>query len=457
MIGAVVAVAGAWIGVAELHDNSFLTHLATGRLILDSGTVPTADPYSFTAPGEPWVVQSWLASLLYGGLERWWGFDGIRILTAALSAAVAVIIWSLTRRADSVLVRLGVTLVALLAAAAPFAERPLMFGYVGFGLCLLVVHRGLDPRWLLPMGWIWVNTHGSFPLGLVVLATVVVGQRLDGQRRPEALPALGWLSLGLLAGAVNPLGPRLLVFPFQLLGRSSFLSERVAEWQSPSFGTWDERAFLGLVLLALLVAPRARRFALLVPAAVLVGAALVSQRNIPLATMTLMPLIAAGVPSLGSIRTEQRRAVHGPALVAVAAIGVVSLLVAVRGPDVDLEAYPVEEITALDDRGLVGVGARLVTHDFVGNYLTARFGDDAQVFLDDRFDMYPRAVLDDYVALRELDDPERVLERWEAGAVVWRADEPLAEWLAQVDGWTAVSVDEDYVVYCRVGDPRCDG
>ena len=68
--------------MGALEINSFLTHLATGRLIIETGAVPSADPYTFTGYGEPWVVQSWLVSLLYGVVERMSGFGGIRVLGA---------------------------------------------------------------------------------------------------------------------------------------------------------------------------------------------------------------------------------------------------------------------------------------------------------------------------------------------------------------------------------------
>src|SRR5690348_7781337 len=35
-------------------------HLATGRYILDTGSIPRADMFSFTAFGRPWVSYSWL-------------------------------------------------------------------------------------------------------------------------------------------------------------------------------------------------------------------------------------------------------------------------------------------------------------------------------------------------------------------------------------------------------------
>ncbi|MGH2684355.1 MAG: hypothetical protein ACRDJP_02680, partial [Actinomycetota bacterium] len=79
LTGVVVLVLVVWaigIGFFPLFDNSFLTHLATGRMIVDDWAIPRHDPFSFTASGEPWVVQSWLASVLYGAFEELWGGHG---------------------------------------------------------------------------------------------------------------------------------------------------------------------------------------------------------------------------------------------------------------------------------------------------------------------------------------------------------------------------------------------
>ena len=60
LLGACAALVGAGIGARRLDDNSFLTHLATGRLMLEDGIVRT-DAFTWTSAGEPLVVQSWLA------------------------------------------------------------------------------------------------------------------------------------------------------------------------------------------------------------------------------------------------------------------------------------------------------------------------------------------------------------------------------------------------------------
>ena len=59
-----VGAAAAFVASRPLTDNSFLTHLATGRLILADG-VPAENPFLFTGTSFP--VPSWWWSVLLAG------------------------------------------------------------------------------------------------------------------------------------------------------------------------------------------------------------------------------------------------------------------------------------------------------------------------------------------------------------------------------------------------------
>ena len=50
----------------------------------------------------------------------------------------------------------------------------------------------------------------------------------------------------------------------------------------------------------------------------------------------------------------------------------------------------------LEETGLLAAPHRVAHLDFVGNYLELRFGRRVQVFIDDRYDMYPVEVSRDY-------------------------------------------------------------
>src|SRR5690606_32912321 len=125
------------------------------------------DVYSYTAGGAPWVVQSWLVSLAYAVAESLGGLTLVRAVVGLSAGAVAALAWALLRPVEALVVRLALAVLFLVVAAGSWAERPLMVGLVGFALVVLAGEGRLEARWLLPVGWIWLNSHGSFPLGVV--------------------------------------------------------------------------------------------------------------------------------------------------------------------------------------------------------------------------------------------------------------------------------------------------
>src|SRR5207248_11547445 len=61
-------------GAVQIHDNGVFTHLNTGITMAQTGAIPRRDPYSFTAHGHLWVVQSWLPEWTYGWVYRVGGY-----------------------------------------------------------------------------------------------------------------------------------------------------------------------------------------------------------------------------------------------------------------------------------------------------------------------------------------------------------------------------------------------
>jgi hypothetical protein len=451
VVGSLFALGGLAIGLAAISDNGFLTHLATGRIILDDG-IPRHDVYSFTVPGADWVVQSWLASIVYAGLDRIGGAAAIRLATGLLTAGISALAWRLTRPAGSLFVRIGSVALVLGVGTVMWAPRPLLFGLLFLGITLVVVQEQRLPLWiLLPTFWLWVNTHGSFPLGLVAVGCLAVGAKLDGVTPRRELRVLAWAAAGTVAAAINPLGPALLTFPIHMLDRQDLLSE-IIEWQSPSFDSGWSRLFLLLVVVAIAALARRPSWRAAVPLAVFVAASLLAARNIPVACLVVLPGIASGLAGLGNIDGLRRSATNTVGVVAVAIVAVVVVSSQLSEPDYDLRGFPVDAIAHLDQAGQAGPGstARIAASDRVGNYLEVLYGRDARVFLDDRLDMYPPWVVEDYLALRQgAPDWSEVLERDEIDVVLWRRSEPLSSLLAADPGWRLTYSDESWVVFER--------
>jgi hypothetical protein len=280
---------------------------------------------------------------------------------------------------------------------------------------------------------------------------MLVGRLLDRERPTIELRVLGWASLGtLLGGLLSPIGWRLLVFPAQLLERRDAFA-RTAEWEPPTFtGTAEKMFLIQLGLAIVLVLWRSRRWRSILPVVVFGALSLQASRNIVHASLIMVPAMAAAAAGLGTIdgRTPQRmlRPVAAALLALFALVAVVGVT---QQPNVNLEDYPVASVAWMRKNGMLGLDDRVVTRDFVGNYLEVKYGpDEVQVFFDDRVDMYPTKVIDQYsVLIDKGSDKAAMLEDVDASAVLWDTDSDFGDWIEDPDnGWTIVHRDPGWVV-----------
>ncbi|MEO0494498.1 MAG: hypothetical protein AAF081_13905 [Actinomycetota bacterium] len=454
--GVAAVLVGIGIGAQRLGDNSFLTHLATGRETLDHGFV-RSDVFTWTSAGESLVVQSWLASALYGVVDAVAGFWGLRVLMAATAGLLGGLVWRLSGRAESLITRLVVTIPVFYIGVTTWTERPLLLAFCCFLATLVIVEEERDVRWLLLIGFVWINVHGSWPLGVVLvgarwLGAIVGRRRGDGAAQAATdWTAAWWLAAGIVAGGMlNPYGPRLLTFPIELLGRREVL-QHVSEWKPSSYGSLWSQLFLVLVAAGVLSVRRAP-WRLIVPALVFVVAALLSARNITLATFVLVPLLSAGLSQIPGVDPNRRSDAIRLATTALASLAVIVPLVAIRGPHVDLDRYPIEAVNAMvDDLDLSPADRRVVHQDFVGNYFDLRFGDAGATWIDDRFELHDLELVEDYLVLLDATPGwDEVLRRHDPDALLWPADKPLVE-VALADGWTEVWGSDDWVVLVPPG------
>lgn len=445
LVGLLLVLVGVRLGLQPLGDNSFLTHLATGRLILEDLRVPTTDPYTFTAAGTPWTVQSWLASVWYAALEEVAGLRAIQFATAAATGCLVALVWRLARPSAALLARTAVVGLVVLVGATGWSERPYLYGLVFLALVLLAAEGGLRPRWLVPVFWLWVNVHGSFVLGLGLLVLVALGHRMDRGSWGVEVRCLKAAALGVMLGAVNPLGLKLLVFPFTSMTRNEQLAQ-ILEWQAPTFTGWGQRAFLVLVVLAIVALVRRPSWRAAMPVAVFTVLALLAARNVVVASVVLVPFVAVGLGDLGDLRCDRRFRLGRPVVAALAVLLVLLPVSTLGRPVMVHDAYPVTALEWLERRGGLGPRSRVVTPDYVGNWLELH-RPGTPTFLDDRADMFPAGVIDDVLVLRGgRPGWSEVLQRWAATAVVWQSDSPLATILSLSPDWRVVYGDDEWIV-----------
>lgn len=474
-----------------LSDPGLGWHLRNIDAMIAEGGWLTHDPFSGPRGGQPWLSNQWLGELPLWLGARWAGLEGI--------AAVATLVLALTFRclyrmleADGLPWPVASlwTAWAALATSCSWVARPNLFTLLFVMLTARACesfHAGrLTSRsllWLPPLFMVWANTHGGFVAGLVLLAATCAIEcgiwcsATDGEASRAAwAKATSWGAILLsciLATFVNPYGPSLYAWVFQLLGNSYFMDLH-SEWKSPLFHGQGAFQFESLMLLFPLLLALSRRRANAVElglSILLFHFALTGLRYLPLWVLVATSLLArsaAEVPALARGIEYLRRLAEGGFLFAVhcgrapwlwSAGAAIALLMGARALEGRVARLLPEVIpTAALDRLLALHAERphaVVFHAYDwGGYL-AWHGwqpNDAgfRNWVDDRNEVQGQAHVESYFSiLLAQPDWQSKLDAAEVEFVCVPPDAPLARRLAETAGWQAVDGDKWAVIYRR--------
>src|SRR2546426_1126479 len=409
---------GLWRPGGLLQDPGTGWHLVTGRYILDTGSVPARDLFSYTAAGHPWIDQSWLFDATSALLVRLGGLPLFATVSALVYAFIPALVFRRALRIGAGLApALGLTVLAYLVLCSHAIARPHIVTYVFFALVLERLddfQTGRLPAralWWLPLlALVWANVHGGFFIGLVlggVFAGVAALRAVvfrDAEERRRALGFAAVLGAMGLATLVNPHGPRLHTAVQEYLSLRSI--RYFHEFQSPDFlaASVPVLSFEALTLMLVLVLGLGGRrlpwveMALLV---LLLHQALHSARHMNLFAIVAAPIIAREItPWLDALRPafqERWRAIareqvalrsallYFPALCALfVALSLAGVLPLPRTlDDLQLSRGAAEFIATHQDRF-----GRLFNTDDLGGTLIYRFWPRLRVFVDDRNAVY---------------------------------------------------------------------
>jgi len=448
-----LALFGFRLGARPIGDNSMFVHLRTGMDTVRTGAIPRRDPYSFTAHGHPWVVQSWLPEWTYGWAHKLGDYRLVVVEQAILMAFLALLLGLLARAGTPLRTALAAG-IAVGVGAAYWVPRPLMFGLICMALSVLVVERRWSRWWLIPIMWVWVSSHGSFLLAIAWLGGRGVGEAVDQKGWPsESVHYAVGMVAGLAVSVLNPLGPKLLTFPLAVQQKASVF-KTIVEWHSPNFQTASGEFTLVFLVIALLVFfRRGIRWSDAVPIVGMLAASLIAQRNLPLAAVIMAPALGRALSPEQDRPPAERRE---PSTVNMGFAVVLGLAFAIfaagiyRSAPLNLKSYPVAAIDFLEESGLRGPSHRVAQQDVVGCFFDLRFGVHARVFVDDRYDMFPLSVSNDYASLlKGNQDSLPVLDRWKVDVVLWDKSLPLVTTLKATGKWQDVYAKGDWVILHR--------
>ena len=313
------------VGLRAVSDPSPWLHLRVGQFLLDGGRFGLPDPWA-PYPVRSFVPTEWLPSVIAAQVYAVAGLPAISWLRCvSMLLLLTAALWS-ARRVAGTVPSLLAAFAAVVAAGEGMTERPQAISFVMLAITVGAWWRtagDLKPRWwLIPLTWLWAMSHGlwivGLGLGIVMVATLAIDHRLD---RKQAGRLLAIPALGLVAAALTPVGPRLLLTPLTVGANGR---DFVGEWQPTSIR--DPYAILTLAMLAIVLLGWIRSRA--VPPwwqIAIAGLSLVStlamSRTIAVGAVLAAPLFAQALQQYlrTSVRPPTRRDVMGWLALVVAA------------------------------------------------------------------------------------------------------------------------------------------
>jgi hypothetical protein len=468
------------LNIAEglLGDGDTGYHIKTGEFILDTGQVPRVDIYSFITPPLKWTAHEWLAETIMAIIYRGSGLTGVVVFFAVLLATTHWLLYAVLRtKSDDIILCTIVTLLATLTASSHWLARPHLFSLT----LLLIWYHLLDQfqyndrstlNYLPILMLLWVNLHGGFMLGIVLLTIYLAGNliysltdspatALGHRAKAKALSLIALLVIA--ASIVNPVGVEIFWFPFRVTS-DRFIMDYVIEFMSPNFHQALPFKYMFIAVIAALALARTRLN--LIEAALLILVSymsLYSVRHVSVFAIIVAPIllkmssgIAESLPKRLSEFYQARRKVFadldgqldGKLWPAVALVVVVGLaLVGALRVSFNNKIFPVAAVEFLKREKLSG---NMFNNDEFGDYLIFSAWPQYKVFTDGRSDMYGEKHGSPYLKVAGVQPGwKEILNRYDISWIFFQTQTALSAALLEQPDWHPIYSDKVATIFVR--------
>lgn len=476
-----------FVALVPTVPNDFWWHLAVGRIIAREG-LPYTNLFAWSLPTDtPYIYQSWLSEWLFYVLYAIGGFPLVVFIRNLLfTMTFGLCGYDAYRRSGSW--RLAALAIVLAGAMSMnnLTTRTQNWSLLPFVLTSLLLHGYVEGRverrmlWLLPAIMIfWVNAHGAFVNGLLLIGAYLAGElvrRLLRQSRAltwERLKDLAFVAVGtLLAIFVNPQGFGIVGYVNLLLSNPSS-QNLINEWQPPSPRTLAGGAFFIAVLVLVAAFGLGRRRPSITDVLLACGfgwMAFSASRHVIWFALVAMPLVAQSLAAPRSALASERKAIFPIANAFVAVLLLVLLLMLQPWFKYTLpwpEPYRALFVDLPDGQQLFSSNTPVAAAEYLktepcsghlfnemgqGSYLIWALYPMTQVFIDTRIELYPSEQWQDYIALSEGRDLDRLLvTKYDVACVLLdRQGQPeLSAALARDGSWSRTFSDAHAEIWRR--------
>lgn len=431
-----------------LAESDTFWQVRTGLLTLDTGALPQADTFSWTASGAPWQAHSWAFNVVLGLAYRGAGLAGVALVCMALTLAAAAAVLALLRTRGVTPLPAAVAIVASAPLViAWYSARPQAVDYVAMPVLLLLLDRLPRGRSAAPtligiaaLMCLWVNLHEAALLGIAIAGAHAVLRAVFRANRTVVVRSALAAGVAVIGSLANPWGASVLLRAGDVAAASTTV---ILEWQRPD--PTDPVTLVALLLgaLALWRAVRTRDALYVAAVGVTLAGTLTAQRILPILVLVSLPMVM-GVGTHPRITTylRSRRAVFVPGLI----VGELAFAV-VAAPSLMHIGQPDPEVYSPTVVAAIPSGCRVYNEYLLGGYVILE-RPDVLVSVDSRNDLYGvDAVLDNARVIAGRADHGVALRG--AGCVLIAPASGLATALRSDPAWAVSAEDATAALFVR--------
>lgn len=283
---------------------------AAGERIISTQALPRSNVYNGALHINHWVAYEWECNVFIALAARLGGLQGLTALLIRLSTLFTLLLYGYAYlKSRSALAAFASCALMLPVMGKFLTLGPHLLGDIFLAASLITLERfrqgAQKTLWILPVIFaVWVNIHGTFVLGLLVLGAYWLCGL--GDFRAGRLVAAPWpahqrrhlllvMLLCVLALTFTPYGTSLAAYPFELFASHPFSRALFPGERAGLTPAWAEAALCVFVLAALGTA-LLRSACQLEEAALLllvVCAVFTDPQWVPFGVLVVTPLIAA--------------------------------------------------------------------------------------------------------------------------------------------------------------------
>ena len=281
-----------YLNCLPLLDSAIWLDVCQGNWILQHQALPEMDVTQPLTEGMHVAHTSWLSQVVFALAEKWGGPYGVSHLFAILMLGhllmLGRVFYSQTKRISLMLT--GTVLALVVGARFGLSASAEVFGQLGFALLLWVIikfnasgpaplfaggdadrttWRSAWPLWATVGGLfaVWANLHGSYLLGIVVLACHAMARAIETVWKTRSVravltdrPTRRWVVLtewALVASLLNPYGPHLIAENIALVGNENLAA--MPGWLPLNLSLPNGLVFLASIVALVVVFRHSRR------------------------------------------------------------------------------------------------------------------------------------------------------------------------------------------------------